>query len=333
MERTSAVIRIGVACLGGLLLLALTARAKDAFGPDKGPLPTTGGAGSVGSVDGVGNGGGALLPSVFSPDPATLPKGGFPDSLPKKQDPRAKEGLEQPALPPPLTLTPGINVTLVVVAPRPAALRPAEFLMANPPKEGDLVRHKGYIGTVTLLRGMPIIDWGDGTLSQVTVSPPKKPAPFGQPVTFTATVNNSPTPTPSGDVKGVWKAPAGVEAIRETALGGPDTSQRFKIAENESPRPSDRVTAPQASGGDRKPGITAKYPGGGSFRTAIPIRMIAKDADGEAMPNAAVRIQDEAGNTVAAVTADAAGLVFWTPAKPGRYLFACASGRHIPESR
>lgn len=410
MKRTSAAIRICVACLGGLLLLALPACAKDALGPDREALPA------------IGNAGGALQSPRFAPDAAALFKERLPDSSPDKQDLHPGEtlktnfgksipGLEQADPPPALALTPGINVTLVVIA-QPngaatsqpgetigfAALRPAEFVMVSSPREGDTVRYKGYIGTVTLLKGLATIDWGDGTLSRVKVSPPKDPAPFGQPVTFTATVSNSPAPTPTADAKGVWKAPAGVETAREQTLGGPDTSQRFKIAENESPRPSDRrpqpagnrgvvpepndgplwmntvknspkeggngeqsisehtiangftsgrvtglavdpsdpsgnaVAAPQASGGDRRRSITARFPGGGDFRTTIPIRMIAKDADGDAMPNATVWIQDESGKTVATVTADAAGLVSWTPLKPGKYLFACASGKHIPSS-
>lgn len=84
------------------------------------------------------------------------------------------------------------------------------------------------------------------------------------------------------------------------------------------------------NGGDGKQSINY-YPIHCSIAT--PVRMIVKGADGKALPNAMVKIQNEAGQTVATVKADANGLVSWTPTQPGRLFLHCASGQHIPDAR
>ena len=146
MKTSSSLNRIVAACLGGLLLLALTAHAQNSASPGK-PSPASGSPG-IGAM-----GGGALAPTgagVASPQPSpnqgpTQP--GIPlnnpqqtvkqQPLPDKQDLNAKNnlkakfgspmlGLEEGArmgldndnfprtAPPPITLTPGVPVSVMV---------------------------------------------------------------------------------------------------------------------------------------------------------------------------------------------------------------------------
>jgi hypothetical protein len=153
---------------------------------------------------------------------------------------------------------------------------------------------------------MPDLDANANALTAPKgVNEPGAGTPIGQPVTFTATAkiaeNNNPTPQ--------------TRSINGPGGGVPTGTVDFKTAALTPGRDPESVGYLTASPHT----ISASYSGTASFNTATPIQFIAKAADGKALPNAEVKIQNEAGQTVTSVKADAAGAVSWTPDKPGKY--------------
>lgn len=313
MRNISSLHRIGAACLGSLVLFALTARAgTEAAGPD-----ASGNAGGA-------NGPGAMSPGLtpLQPDAVSL-QGHSPGTLPDKQDLDAQKNLKakfgppiigledeggagvgdagRTALSPPLTLTPGVPISIEVVELR-------SRMSANEASAS------GALKTIVL---------------------PSQP------------------PASGNDVGTNLHANANQDTSGSSSPGvGENDAPGIKVAENENPRPTNRSFGSTMNEPDANDSSLPQSPSGGGneppdifVRGAQPVIvvndmappsespleeasfvMVAKGPDGGVLPYAEVKVLDESGKTIGAGTADGQGVIKWTPTLAGKFAVLVEKG-------